>query len=246
MEAFFENNRIAATSFFVLFSIIVGVLATLVTKLAVTIKDRAGIPDGVIGGILIGAITSVPEFIASIIVTIYGTTNPAEYNVESIFGDVIGSNMFCLLILAVTLLVTIKMYKNRGTNQINTLTIVCIIFGSIMCILAILFDNNGLIYSNNFPSPVVWHGFNLFSIFILLSYALAVFFMFADFRLRSIVFNTRSKMARKILQYDEAKKRNVLLKMPMYCLIILLTFGVVILSMSSLILSTACGACIEH
>ncbi|MCQ3907916.1 MAG: hypothetical protein MJ219_04350 [Mycoplasmoidaceae bacterium] len=155
MESFFVQNEAAATSFFVIFAAIVGVLATVVTKLAVAIKDKAKIPDGVIGGILIGAITSIPELITAIGVIVKSATSTG-YDPASVFGDVIGSNMFCLLILAVTLLITIYLFKNREADQINTITLICLLFGSVMCILAVLFENNGIIFDyDTRPSPVV-------------------------------------------------------------------------------------------
>ena len=127
-EMIFIKNPAAAMSCFFIFAVIVGVLATLVTKLAVAVKDKAKLPDGVVGGILIGAITSIPEFITAIGVTIDGVLYPTEYDPSSVFGDVIGSNMFCLLILAVTLIVTVRLFRHREADQINTITIICLIF----------------------------------------------------------------------------------------------------------------------
>ncbi|MCQ3915592.1 MAG: hypothetical protein MJ195_02490, partial [Mycoplasmoidaceae bacterium] len=75
-EMIFIKNPAAAMSCFFIFAVIVGVLATLVTKLAVAVKDKAKLPDGVVGGILIGAITSIPEFITAIGVTIDGVLYP--------------------------------------------------------------------------------------------------------------------------------------------------------------------------
>ncbi|MCQ3915094.1 MAG: hypothetical protein MJ201_05125 [Mycoplasmoidaceae bacterium] len=107
-ESFFAENYGAAVACFFTFAIVVGVLATLVTKFAVTIKDKAELPDGVIGGILIGAITSVPEFITAIGYTINAATIGPEYgNPGAVFGDVIGSNMFCMLIIGVACLATV-------------------------------------------------------------------------------------------------------------------------------------------
>ncbi len=246
MEAFFASNSAAAISFFFLFAIIVGFLATIVTKLAVAIKDKAQLPDGVIGGILIGAITSIPEFITAIAVTINGVLRP-DYNPASVFGDVIGSNMFCILIIAVTLLVTVKLFRHRETDQINTITTICLIFGAVMCILAVLFENNGIVYGGDGQpaSPLVWHGFNFFSIFIFLSYAIAVAFMIAGSRIKPAAVVGKGVATMQTLPRQQKAKRSKFLKMSLPVLIILLIVGIIVLSGSSIVLSTACAACIE-
>ncbi|MBQ0045712.1 MAG: hypothetical protein KBS35_02380 [Mycoplasma sp.] len=247
MEAFFTSNSAAAISFFFIFAIIVGVLATVVTKLAVAIKDKAQLPDGVIGGILIGAITSIPEFITAIGVTVNGVLR-TDYNPASVFGDVIGSNMFCILIIAVTLLITVKTFRHRETDQINTITIICLIFGAVMCILAVLFENNGIVYGSQFgkpDSPLVWHGFNFFSIFIFLSYAFAVMFMIAGSRIKPAAVVGKGVATTQTLPRGQKAKRSKFLKMSMGLLIVLLIVGIGALSGASIVLSTACAVCID-
>lgn len=158
LENIFINNFPLAISIFLLFAIIVSVIATIVTKIAIAIRDKkTQISDGVIGGILISAITSVPELITSISFIINAATIEKYDNPGAVFGDVIGSNMCCILILAITLIVVVKMFKHRTTDQINAITIICLIFGSVMCVLAILFDNNGIIYGGDSQpvSPLV-------------------------------------------------------------------------------------------
>ncbi|XQP55060.1 MAG: hypothetical protein ACOQNV_02910 [Mycoplasmoidaceae bacterium] len=247
-ELFFINNQAAAMSCFFIFAVVVGVLATVVTKLAVAIKDKAKLPDGVVGGILIGAITSIPEFITAIGVTVEGVLYPDAYDPASVFGDVIGSNMFCLLILAVTLIITVKLFRHREADQINTITIICLIFGAIMCILAVLFENNGIVYGGEGQprSPLVWHGFNFFSIFIFLSYAIAVFFMFAGSKLKPMAIVGKGVATKLSLPPQQKVKRSKFLKLSMSLLIVLLIIGVVVLSGTSLVLSSACSGCIEN
>ena len=247
-EMIFINNPAAAMSCFFIFAVIVGVLATLVTKLAVAVKDKAKLPDGVVGGILIGAITSIPEFITAIGVTIDGVLYPTEYDPSSVFGDVIGSNMFCLLILAVTLIVTVKLFRHREADQINTITIICLIFGAVMCILAVLFENNGIVYGGEGQkaSPLVWHGFNFFSIFIFLSYAIAVFFMIAGSKLKPMGSVGKGVATKVTLPPTQKVKRSKFLKLDMWLLIVLLVVGIIVLSGSSIVLASACSGCIEH
>ncbi|MCQ2956550.1 MAG: hypothetical protein MJ233_01445 [Mycoplasmoidaceae bacterium] len=92
------------------------------TKFAVAIKDKARLPDGVVGGILIGAITSIPELITSICVVVQSTYD-SQVTSSSVFGDVIGSNMFCLVIMSAVLLGTVVLFKHREANQINTVSL---------------------------------------------------------------------------------------------------------------------------
>lgn len=247
-ESFFTENYGAAVACFFTFAIVVGVLATLVTKFAVTIKDKAELPDGVIGGILIGAITSVPEFITAIGYTINAATIGPEYgNPGAVFGDVIGSNMFCMLIIGVACLATVWIFRHREADQINTITIICLIVGSVLCMLAVLFDNNGLIYGENSPtgkiSPVVWHGFNLFSVFIFLSYIIAVLFMFVGGKIKpAAVIGKGMKTTTKLP--DKQKKESIFLKLDMAPLVLLLILGIAVLTFSSLMLAGSCSGCI--
>lgn len=246
-EDFFIGNYAAAVSCFFIFAIIVGVLATLVTKFAVTIKDKAELPDGVVGGILIGAITSIPEFITAIGYTINATTIEGYGDPGAVFGDVIGSNMFCMLIIGVALLCTVWTFRHREADQMNTITIVCLIVGSVLCLLAVLFDNNGLIYGKDglTDSPVVWHGFNLFSIFIFLSYVIAVLFMFLGSKIKPAAIVGKGMPTKNKLPQKQLKDTGVFMNMKMYALVLLLIGGIVLLTFSSLLLAGSCSGCID-
>lgn len=246
IESFFLNNGTASIACFFVFAIIVGFLATAVTKIAVAIKDKAKLPDGVIGGILIGTITSIPELITAVGVIINSAHDPT-YDPSSVFGDVIGSNMFCMLILAVGLIITVDLFKHREADQINTITIVCLLFGTVMCILAVLFENNGIIYGGGGQkvSPLVFHGFNFFSLFIFLSYAFAVGFMLAGSKVKPVAVVGKGVATAKNLPRAEKVKPSFLLKYHMWQLITSLCVGVGLLSFSSIILAGACSGCIE-
>lgn len=249
-ESFFINNHGWAIGLFFVFAVIVGVLATVVTKMAVAIKDKAELPDGVVGGILIGAITSVPEFITALGYTINCATKGAEYgDPGAVFGDVIGSNMFCMLIIAVACLATVWIFRHREADQINTITIVCLIAGSVLCILAVLFDNNGLIYGKTSPteqmSPVVWHGFNLFSIFIFLSYALAVLFMFVGGKIKPAAVVGKGMPTTTKLPDKQKKGESMFMKLHMPLLVLIFIAGIGLLTLSSLMLASSCSGCID-
>ena len=247
-ERFFTDHAAASIACFIVFTILVCGLATIMTKFAVAIKDKAKISDGVIGGILIGAITSIPELITSIAVIVESSKN-TEVHAYSVFGDVIGSNMFCFLIMAVVLLVTVVIFKRREANQINTVSLVFMIVGTIFCFLAGIFDNNGFVYGNGKPlSPLVWHGFNFFTIFIFLSYAMAVFSMLFGAKATIRGPNGKRIKPKQHMLPPPSKKikttRFVYWNMPI--LIILLIASVVLLTLSSLVLATSCSGIITR
>lgn len=245
-QIFIDNGQLSIICFFT-FAVVVGILATLVTKFAVAIKDKAKLPDGVIGGILIGAITSIPELITAIGLIVNAANYPQYYDPSSVFGDVIGSNMFCILILAVTLIMTVSLFKHREADQINTITIICLIFGAVMCILAVLFENNGIVYGGQGQklSPLVLHGFNIFSIFIFLSYAFAVGFMIAGSKVKPAAVVGKGLATSKRLPKSQIKEPSRFVKLQMWQLVVFLIVGVVILSASSIFLAGACSGCIE-
>ena len=245
LEQFFTDNAGASIACFVVFTLLVCGLATIMTKFAVAIKDKAKISDGVIGGILIGAITSIPELITSIAVIVESSTDETVH-ASSVFGDVIGSNMFCFLIMAVVLLATVVMFKHREANQINTASLVFMIVGTIFCFMAGIFDNNGFIYSHSHLSPLVWHGFNFFTIFIFLSYAMAVFSMLFGTRVTSHGIVGKGLKAKVKLPAAQKTKPSKLLQLKMPILIILLIVSVVLLTVSSIILGTSCSGIIAR
>ncbi len=253
-EIDFIRNFPLAISIFLISAVVVGVLATVVTKMAVAVKDKAELPDGVVGGILIGAITSIPEFITAIGYVVNAVNGgvdasgmPIYGDPGAVFGDVIGSNMFCMLIIGVACLSTVWIFRHREADQINTVTIICLIVGSIMCLLAVLFDNNGLVYSlSGIPSPVVWHGFNLFSVFIFMSYAIAVLFMFVGAGFQPAAVVGKGMPTTRKLPEKQVKKPSMFIKLHMPTLIIMLIGGIALLTFSSIILASSCSGCIDH
>lgn len=248
MLEFFYSNYAASLSFFVIFTLMVGGLATLLSKLAVALRDKAHLPNGVVGGILIGAITSVPELISAIVsVTVYKSAP------SGIFGDAIGSNMFCLFILGACLLICVWIFRDKTVNQMNTVTLGLTGLGGIMCFFAGLFADGGLLGS---PSPLVWHGFNFFSIPILLCYAAAVVFMVRGVGPKTTVLpngkiltkaQIKAKKARATAHTilpAEHKNRFYKLSMPMLILSLVVTAAALIAG--SIVLASCCSALIEQ
>lgn len=231
--------------YFIPFAILVCVLATLMTKFALAIKDKARLPDGVVGGILIGAITSIPELITSICVVVQSTTD-TEVHASSVFGDVIGSNMFCMLIMSVVLIGTVVLFKHREANQINTVSLTFMVIGTIFCFVACIFDNNGPIYNPDIaiPSPLVWNGFNFFSIFIFASYGIAVYSMIFGSKVVSAGVTGKGLKTKVKLPAVQKHEPSKFLQLPMWSLILLLVGSVVALTLSSLVLAASCGGLI--
>ncbi|MCQ3915097.1 MAG: hypothetical protein MJ201_05140 [Mycoplasmoidaceae bacterium] len=95
---FFNSSFPITISLYCVLLVSVVVITTLLSKLCVILKEKAHLSDGVVAGLLLGVITSLPELvtcIASILVHKTGSLG---------FGDIIGSNIFDIFILAVCLL----------------------------------------------------------------------------------------------------------------------------------------------
>lgn len=247
MIEYFANNFTAAICVFTFGALLVAVLSTAMSKAAVSLRDKAHLPEGVIGGLLIGVITSIPELISGIFGVInYAKTPVEQFSPSPVFGDAVGSNMFCLFALAVVLLICIKLFVKREVNQTNTFTVIFVIIGTIFCFLACVFDNNGIIYSDS-PSPLVWHGFNFFSILILLSYAAAVFFMiFGSKRVKAKAVVIKGSETQTILPASQKKKKSWFGNVNIGVVIFLFILFAILLIVSSLFLAYACEGLIKY
>ncbi|MCQ2748249.1 MAG: hypothetical protein MJ223_03335 [Mycoplasmoidaceae bacterium] len=73
------------------------VVTTILSKLCVILKIKANLSSGVIAGLLLGVITSLPELVTCLVSAI--ATKSGELG----FGDIIGSNNFDIFVLAVCL-----------------------------------------------------------------------------------------------------------------------------------------------
>lgn len=160
---YFNGNFPITISFYCILLIGVVVITTLLSKLCVILKVKTHLSDGVVAGLLLGVITSLPELvtcIASVLVHKTGTLG---------FGDIIGSNIFDIFILAICLIACIWIFRKKKANQVNTTTVIFTGIGTIFVLLAMV--------AENWIPSLIWHGFNFFSILILLSYAGSIFFM---------------------------------------------------------------------
>ena len=160
---FFNGNFPLTISFYCILLVGVVVITTLLSKLCVILKEKAHLSDGVVAGLLLGVITSLPELVTCIASVVVHKTGSIG------FGDIVGSNIFDIFILAVCLLVCVWIFRKRKANQVNTMTLVFTGVGTIFVLLSMI--------ASKFIPALVWHGFNFFSILILASYAASIYFM---------------------------------------------------------------------
>lgn len=169
IDIFNENKALTIGLYFTLM-VVVTFVATILERLCNVLKFKAKLTSGVVAGILLGVITSLPELItciSSIATSKSGTIGT---------GDIVGSNMFDLFIMGACVFACVWLFINKKVNKVNLWTLTFVAIGTVFVFLACLLGNGkGGIFEGN--SPLVWHGFNFFSILILGSYIAAVIFM---------------------------------------------------------------------
>lgn len=248
MEDFFNQNPVVALSIYLIMTACVAVLSVCTSKSATALRDKAQLPEGVVAGILIGVITSIPELISGVTGVIQYARGEGGVEAEgsAVFGDVIGSNMFCIFALALILIIFVQKFAKREVNQSNTITLIFVVMGGIFCLLAGLFDNKGLIYKDS-PSPIVWHGFNFFSILILSSYIAAVFFMiFGSKRVKAKTVVMKWHETQTILPSDQKNKRKWFVSLKLGIIIFLFIIFSILLITCSMFMALGCESLIDN
>ncbi len=132
------------------------------------LDKKTHISGALIGGVLLATITSMPEFITSIT----STMSPAVNDPGLAFGNVFGSNIFNIVILAVADLFFVKqMFFNRVKTQRTSNALVIVMYVVFLLPLFIgLFG--GFDYSNLTVS--FFMAFNAISIVIVIVYILSI------------------------------------------------------------------------
>lgn len=102
----------AAAAILVLFSVKCAAYVDLLDK-------KTNISGAFIGGIVLAAVTSLPELVTSIS-SVY-----AVHNAELIIGNVLGSNLFNLCIFGALTLVTVKGYAACKVGRSHMATLIC-------------------------------------------------------------------------------------------------------------------------
>ncbi len=133
---------------------------------------KSHISAAVLGGILLAVVTSLPEFATSITSTVR-LDNPALA-----FGNVFGSNIFNILILALADLFFLKhLFFNKLRTQRRTVILVVVIY--MMFGLPYLLGSFSNLYFDTFTIDI-GIVFNVISVLIFVLYALSVLLMNND------------------------------------------------------------------
>jgi cation:H+ antiporter len=130
------------------------------------LDKKSNISGALIGGLLLATITSMPEFITSITSTVVlGKPGLA-------FGNVFGSNIFNIVILAIADLIFIKhLFFNKNKSGIKTNGLVIIMY--IVFILPLLLNSLGWLDYDAF-GITIGITFNVISIIIIVIYFLSI------------------------------------------------------------------------
>lgn len=197
---FFNGNFPLTISFYCILLVSVVGITTLLSRLCVILKEKAQLSDGVVAGVMLGAITSLPELVTCIASVFVHKTGSMG------FGDIVGSNIFDIFVLAVCLLVCVWMFIKKQANQINTLTLVFTGVGTLFLLLAMAIEK--------FFPAIIFHGFNFVSIFVLMSYVTSLFFMTRNAKVKDV--------NEGVTEINQAK-RSRLFRLSLRSVIILLT-----------------------
>lgn len=224
IDAFKNSFPLTITVYLCLMVAVVGI-TTLLERFCVVLKNKTNLSDGFVGGIVLGVITSLPELvtcIATIIITKKGDQG---------FGDILGSNIFDLFVMCLCLLFCVKRFVKKSVNKTNVRTLVFTTIGTLFVLLAVIAGNY---WSDKF----VWHGFNLFSVFIFLSYVVAVVFMFKTAK-------SSTKKTKAELKEESKIKKSKLFKLHTPTVVICIIVLAIILITASVFLSYSADALIN-
>lgn len=126
------NLDVAGTAFCYIAMIIVVVFSSIfLSKLCIALKDKAKISEAAIGAVLLGVITSLPELITSI-----ASIFLPPHNGFIAVGDIVGSNLFDLFVLAIFLAWFVIAKKTQKLDKANYIAIICMFINAIFCFLS--------------------------------------------------------------------------------------------------------------
>ena len=111
------------------------IVATIVVLLSIKVADYVDLIDkttslsgAFIGGVLLSAVTSLPELLTTISATAW-LGNPGLS-----LGNILGSNLFNLTILATLILFSVKIFKDSPISKSHSVVniLLCLIYGTIL------------------------------------------------------------------------------------------------------------------
>lgn len=98
------------------------------------LDKKTNLSGAFIGGVILAAITSLPELVTSIS-SIYVVKNS-----ELIIGNVLGSNVFNLVIFGATTALSVKTFANAKVGKAHLATIICTIVADILMVVTLILD----------------------------------------------------------------------------------------------------------
>jgi len=230
---FFNANKAACISIYVILMLGVVGVTTLLERICLTFKVKAKLSDGIVAGILLGVITSLPECVTCI--TSIAQSKAGDMGV----GDIIGSNFFDLFVMAACLLVCILIFIDKKVQKINIYTLICVAVGTLFVFLGMLFSDgaNAPLFPGH--SPLVWHGFNFFSIPIILCYAASIVFVVLDAK--------KQKKNKNDSNFDnQSARKSAFYKLAVPILVILIIVVAAVLITISVFLTYASSSLIQY
>ena len=98
------------------------------------LDKKTNMSGAFIGGVILAAITSLPELVTSI------TAITVVDNPGLIIGNVLGSNVFNLCIFGATTALSVKAFANAKIGKSHLATIICTIVADILMIATLIID----------------------------------------------------------------------------------------------------------
>lgn len=210
-------------SIYLVLIVLIFVVTTSLSNFCVILKQKLHLTDGVIAGIIMSIITSLPELVTCITTIIINKKGSIGV------GDVIGSNIFDFTTLSIFLLIGVYFFSKQKINKINTVTLA---FCFASCIIVWL----GMITDKYF-SWLTWHGFNFWSLVLFVAYIFCFYLIFKDQK------DNRQVDAQKLIK----KKNNYFNNLKAFWLIlIIITLSLVLLLISILISDASISLIFNH
>lgn len=142
------------------------VAATIVIWLSIKLSTfvdlldkKTNLSGALLGGILLAATTSLPEFFTSLTATVLVKEN------SMVMGNILGSNLFNMVLFSIIYLFFFKKLIDKKVDKAHlfTMTVIGLLYVTVTCA-SFIFDFNG----------ILWGWFNPLSILILVLYAINI------------------------------------------------------------------------
>ncbi len=98
------------------------------------LDKKTNLSGAFIGGVILAAITSLPELVTSI------SAVAVVNNPELIIGNVLGSNVFNLVIFGATTALSVKAFANAKIGKAHLATIICTVVADVLMVATLLLD----------------------------------------------------------------------------------------------------------